>query len=144
MKIRDVLIADWNVDRIDVTVRERETTKYIMRYCIGRDVKPGLSERLCYEVEAGDLYGNSSIKTLYINRIIQFFQQDNKPQGKGMCRGILEKEIPKEIMELEIEYMVPYHCGGSDELHGYCFDCYVDAWSGIPGETKQMELDTLN
>ena len=37
MTIREVLNADWTVDRVDITVRDRETTKYIMRYCIGRD-----------------------------------------------------------------------------------------------------------
>lgn len=141
MTIRDVLIADWDVDKIDVTVRDRETTKYIMRYCIGKDVRPGRSERFLYEAEIGDVHGEPKLKTLYIDRIIQFYQMEHKPQGKEMCRGVLLKEIPKEVLNLTIGHMHPHNCGRSNDLHGYVFDCYVDdAWSGIPGETKQVEL----
>ena len=140
MTIREVLEADWNVDKIDVTVRENESTKYIMRYCIGRDVGPGLSERFICEAEIGDVYGDTRSKTLYINRVIQFYQMEDKPQGKGMCRGVLIKEIPKEMLDLTISSMYPYDCGWSHELHGYRFCCYVDTWSGIQGETKQVEL----
>ena len=140
MTIREVLEADCNADKIDVTVREKETTKYIMRYCIGRDVTPGKSQRFAYEAEAGDVYENCRMKTLFINKIIQFHQLEKKPQGKEMCRGVIMKEIPKELLDLEIEYMRPYDCGWSHELHGYNFNCYVDSWSGISGETKQAEL----
>lgn len=140
MKIQDVLVADWNVDRIDVTVRKRETTEYIMRYCIGKDVVPGLSERFLYETEIGDVHGEPKLKTLYINRTIQFYQLEEKPQGKGMCRGVLLKEIPQELLDLTIDIMRPYDCGRSNDLHGYRFWCGVDNWSGIQGETKQVEL----
>lgn len=140
MTIREVLEADWNVNKIDITVRERNTTKYIMRYCIGRDVEPGRCERFLYEAEVGDMHGTTELKTLYINRTIQFYQLEDKPQGKGMCRGVLLKEIPKEILELTIDHMGPRDCGRSDDMHGYMFVCYVDAWGGIAGETKQVEL----
>lgn len=144
MTIREVLESDWDVNKIDVTVREKETTKYIMRYCIGKDVSMGKSERFLYEAEIGEVYGDTygepKPKTLYINRTIQFYQLEDKPLGKGMCRGVLIKEIPKELLDLVISHMLPYDCGWSHNLHGYRFCCYVDAWSGIEGETKQVEL----
>lgn len=144
MTIREVLDADWTVDKIDVTVRDRETTKYIMQYCIGRDVNPGRSQRWSYEAECGDVYENSGMKTLFIRRIIQFRQLPKKPQGKEMSVGVLIDAIPKEILELHVGSMYPYDCGHSDEMHGYRFDCYVDTWSGIPGESKQIEFGQLN
>lgn len=140
MTIREVLEADWNVDKIDVTVREKETTKYIMQYRIGKDVSPGLSERFLYEAEIGDVYGGPELKTLFINRTIQFYQLEYKPQGKGMCRGVLLKEIPEELLDLSINHMYPCGCGWSDGLHGYSFVCAVDDWCGIAGETKQVDL----
>lgn len=141
MTIHEILDADWTVDRIEVTVRERETTRYIMKYCIGRDVKPGRSQRFAYEAECGDVYKNFGMKTLFIKRIIQFRQLEAKPQGKEMCVGVLLEEIPKEILALTIGHMSPYHCGSSDEMHGYRFECYVDAWLGIPGENMQIALE---
>jgi len=145
MTIRDVLNADWSVSRINVTVREKDTTKYIMRYCIGQDVKEGLSEKYMYQAENGGyVYANSGLKTLYLNRIIQHCQLNNVAKSKIGLRGILEKEIPKELIDLEVDVMSPYGLGYSDELHGYRFICYVDAWYGISGENKQIILDELN
>ena len=141
MTIREVLDADWTVDRIDVTVRDAETSKYIMRYCIGRDVKPGRSEPFAYATEIGDMHGNDQMKSLYIRRIIQYRQKEKKPQGKEMGVGVLFEEIPNEILDLTIWHMYPYHCGGSDNMHGYKFDCYVDMWGGIPGECQQLTID---
>ena len=140
MKIREVLEADWTVDRIEVTVRNKETTRYIMQYCIGKDMKPGSSEKFDYEAECGDVYQSCGMRNMYIKRIIQFRQLEEKPQGKDLCVGVLLNEIPKEILELEVGHMTPYRCGTSDGLHGYYFDCYVDRWDGIQGENKQMEL----
>lgn len=140
MTVREVLDADWTVDEIDVTVRNRESSRYIMRYCIGRDVKAGRSQRFDYESELGDVYNDSGMRTLFIKRIIQFRQQEKKPQGKEMCVGVLFNKIPKEILELKVSHMYPYKCGRSDGNHGYYFVCYVDEWSGIPGENKQIEL----
>lgn len=134
MTIREVLVADWDVDRIDVIVREAKTEKYIMRYLIGRDVKPGRSSQFLHETEAGDIYTSAEMKTLCIKRIIQFCQLEHKPKSKIGCRGIIEREIPHEIMDLEIEHMSPYHCGYLDELHGYCFSCNTDNWGGVKGE----------
>jgi len=141
MTIQEVLTADWNIDRISVLVRERQTTKYIMRYCIGRDVEAGRSERFHQETAAGNIYINSGMKTLYIRRIIQHCQLKNLPKSKIGLRGILDKEIPKELRALAINQMNPYHCGWSDDLHGYSFTCYVDTWNGINEENKQIELE---
>lgn len=144
MTIGEVLLADWDVDKIAVTVRDNTTMRYISGYKIGRDVKPGLSERFQYETEAGDVYGESNTKKLYINRIIQFYQLEKKPRGKEMCRGVLVKEIPKEILGLTIDQMYPYDFGGSNGLHGYDFNCCVDCWKGISGEkNKQSEVTTM-
>lgn len=137
MTIREVLDADWTVDRIDAVVRGRKTTRYIMRYCIGRDVKPGRSQRFACETEYGDMYQDSGKKTLFMNRTIQYRQLDKKPQGKELCVGVLDKEIPKEILDLTVGSMYPYHCGHSDDMHGYHFECYVDEWGGISGGMKQ-------
>lgn len=143
MTIENVLNTDWTVDRIDITVRDRKTTKYIMRYCIGRDVEPGRSERFAYDAEIGAIYKNSEMKTLFIKRIIQFRQMERRPNGKELCVGVLIKEIPEELLVLEIDHMYPYHCGYSDDMHGYRFVCYVDAWDGINGENKQIEFQEL-
>ena len=144
MTIKDVLDADWNVDKVDITVRDRETTKFIMRYCIGRDVKPGRSQRFAYEAESGDVYDSSGMKTLFMKRIIQFRQLPKKPQGKEMLVGVVDNAIPVQLLGLEVYSMNSYDCGHSDDMHGYYFECYVDAWGGIPGEDKQITLDDLN
>ena len=48
-------------------------------------------------------------------------------------------------------YIDQYYCGEpavsyyiEDEeykWHAYRFECYVDTWSGIPGENNQIELE---
>lgn len=141
MTIREVLKADWTVSWFEVEVRENNTTKLLCRYLIGRDVKP--TKYMKYECEtlAGDIYKDGDIRVVIINKIIQFRHMPNKPQGKEMCVGVLEKEIPKELLNLTVEHMSPSSCGNSDGMHGYCFTCYVDLWNGICGEDKQLELD---
>ena len=141
MTIKDVLLADWTVSEIEVTVREKESTRYIMRYCIGEDVKAGKSQRFAYETDLGDVYKESYGKTLFMKRIIQYRHLPKKQKGKEMRVGVLLEEIPEELLELPVEIMSPYHCGRSDDMHGYRFDCYVEAWNGIPGEYKQIELN---
>ena len=143
MTIKDVLITDWKVDRIDVTVREKQSSKYIMEYYIGRDVEAGRSQRFAYETEVGDVYENAKMKTLFMKRIIQYRQLPKKPQGKEMCVGVLLEQIPKELLDLTIESMYPYNCGHSDEMHGYRFECYVDTWNGIQGEYNQIKFGDL-
>ena len=127
MTIYDILEADGNVDHLDITVRDAATTKYIMRYCIRRDVNPGRSERFRCEAECGDVYGTSSMSTLFIKRIIQHCQPHNLPQNQIGLRGVLEKEIPEELLELSVSYMIPINCGYAHELHGYRFDCHVNS-----------------
>lgn len=111
MTINDIIQADWNIDQLDITVRDASTTKYIM------------------------------LSTLFINRIIQHCQLPNLPQNRVGLRGVLDKEIPKELLELPVWYMVPINCGHSHELHGYRLECNVNSWNGIPGEARQISLD---
>lgn len=141
MTVQEVLEADWHVSEIDITVRKKESSKYIMEYCIGRDVKPVRSQRFWYESKLGDIYKTSGMSVLYMKRIIQFRQLEKKPQGKEMCVGVLDKEIPKELLGLTVEQMLPYCLGHADGLHGYRFECYVDSWNGIPGEYEQLSID---
>ena len=140
MLVKDVLEADWTVDEIVVTVREKESTRYIMEYCIGRDVKAGRSQSFVQETGLGDLYRSSGMKTLFMNRIIQHRQLEKKAQGKEMCVGVLLENIPVELQNLTVNYMRPYGGGKSDGMHGYRFTCYVDVWNGITGEYEQLEL----
>ncbi|WP_343250599.1 hypothetical protein [Diplocloster hominis] len=136
MTIREVLEADCNVGRIEVTIRSRETTKYIMRYCIGQDVRPAISETLIYGSKCGDVYSDAEMNTLYIRQTINHYQIS---QLRG--KGVIIKNIPTELLELSVGRMSPCYFGWSDGLHGYHFDCFVDTWNGIRGEYEQLTLD---
>lgn len=140
MTIREVLNADWTIDRIEVNVRKDNAESY-SKYIIGKDVEPTKYMRFIRETEAGSIYKDANAKVIVSNRIIQFRQLQNKPKGKEFCVGILEKEIPVEILNLTVYHMSPFGCGRSDDMHGYRFDCYVDFWSGISGENEQLSLD---
>lgn len=151
MTIRELLNADWNVAWIEVTIRENETSRYIMRYSIGKNVAPSRCEEFLYEWEAGSVYNNDKsgdhrMKILYSNQIIQHYQLKNLPLSKISQRGVVEKAIPSELLRLEIRGMQPSTLYGSssDGLHGYHIDCYVDSWCGIKGETKQIQLDEIS
>lgn len=143
MTIQEVLCTDWDVNEIDVTVRDRESSMYIMRYRIGKNASAGIAATFDYRSECGVVYRDLGFKTLYMNRAIQFGELEKKPKGKEMCRGVQMEEIPREILELTVERMRPCNCGSLNGFHGYVFDCYVDMWSGIRGENKQMELGDL-
>ncbi len=137
MTIQEVLEADWNVDKLDISVCHEKTGWRIMRYCIGRDVWPSKQDRFIRETEAGSLYGEGGLNVLYCNRVIQFLQCTDKPKGLQLCaREVLLKQIPKELLELAVYSMSPWSCGGADFLHGYRFTCYVDSWNGISGEKE--------
>ena len=141
MIIREVLEADWNVDRIDVTVRN-QCGEFITAYIIGMDVKPSRYHRYQYEVKAGSIYENQGCKYVFINRIIQHHQLGGNFREKVKSFGVLLEEIPKELLNLEIDSMRPYHMGCSDDLHGYRFVCRTNEWSGIPGEAEKQEENT--
>lgn len=134
MKIKEVLKADWTIDEIKVTVRKSHNTEYIIEYRIGKNSKPTKYERFECETNAGDRYRDGYKKIIIIKKNIQFRNMEKRPQGKELCVGVLIKEIPKEILELEIDVMHPYGIGTDTGMHGYRFDCYVDFWSGIKGE----------
>lgn len=136
MTIREVLEADCDVKRIEVTIRNRETSKYIMRYCTGQDVRPGKAEKFLYETKCGDVYDDMGMRTLYIRQTINHYQIS---QLRG--KGVIIKNIPTELLELSVGRMSPCYFGWSDGLHGYHFDCFVDTWNGIRGEYEQLTLD---
>ena len=140
MTIREILNADWTVDWFEVCVREERTGK-CMKYMIGENVKSSKYAHFVSETKIGDLYKDNTIHVLIINRIIQFRHMPNKPNGKEMCVGVVEKNIPKEILELSIYHMFPTGYGSSSGMHGYRFESYVDYWNGIPGENEQMSLE---
>lgn len=145
MTIREVLNADWTVDQINVTVRNNQTTEFITGYHIGENVRPGKYFTFEKETKAGDVYVNgdqqTKMKHLYCEKIIQHKHLPNVKKGMEGCVGIVEKNIPNEILDLEIEHMAPTKLGSSDGMHGYAFDCYVPIWFGIPGENELMERD---
>lgn len=140
MTIREVLNADWTVSWFEVDIRDNNSTRYICKYLIGKDVKQSRYARFVCETAAGDIYKDTVGKIVVIDKIIQFRYLTKRPQGKEMCVGVLVEEIPKEILDLIISHMSPSGCGRSDDMHGYCFTCYVDYWGGIPGENEQLSL----
>lgn len=141
MVINEILEADCDVDRLYITVREKETSKYIMRYCIGKGMKPGKGERFAYESECGNVYEDAGKNALYMDRIIQHYQLENLPGSQVGVRGVITKKIPKELLSLPVTYISPCGCGYSHGLHGYSIECYVDNWGGIAGENKQIEIE---
>lgn len=40
MTIREVLNVDWTVSWFEVDIRDNNSTRYICKYLIGKDVKP--------------------------------------------------------------------------------------------------------
>lgn len=110
MTILEVLEADWNVDRMEVTVRN-QCGEFITAYIIGRDVKPSKYHRYQYETKAGSIYESQGCKYVFINRIIQHHQLDGKFREKAKSFGVLLEEIPKELLNLDIDSMRPYHMG---------------------------------
>ena len=141
MKLIEVLKADWSVDNINVTVRDKETSKYIMQYRIGADARPDMYERFVSENSQCVVYeGQIGMQAVVMRRIIQNYQLDDLPPNRQGLHGVVEKAIPKAIRELEVSHMMPYSYGRGDSLHGYMFDCYVAKWSGIEEEHEQVGM----
>lgn len=144
MTIKDVLKADWTVDNINVTVRDAATMKFITEYHIGENLLYPMYF-YCFEsiqeTKAGTLYKESGMKHLYMERMIQHrhLPMEDKKRGQEWCVGVLLERIPKELLELEIDHMMPYSLGSSSGMHGYHFDCNVGMWFGIPGENEEVE-----
>lgn len=139
MKIKEVLKADWTVERITVDVRDKKGL-FICEYRIGEGVKAYNHAKFVGESPIGSIYKDAGRKIVVMERIIQFNHFPKKPKGKEACVGVEESQIPKEILELEIEYMMPSSLGRSDGMHEYHFDCYTDRWTGISGEFGQISM----
>lgn len=141
MTIKDVLKADWTVENINVTVWDAATMKFITEYHIGENLQYSRYFYYIQETKAGTLYEDSGMKHFYMERIIQHLHlpMDDKKRGQEGCVGVLLDRIPKELLELEIDHMMPYGLGTSSDMHGYHFECNVGMWFGIPGENEEVE-----
>lgn len=137
MTIKEVLEADWTVDHIEIRIISQNPL-YVGRYCIGEKVGPCKYEKFVCETKAGDIYGDGVLKTLYIKKNIQFRNKRECPKGKEGCVGVLIEEIPKEILNLEVEYMRPDSLGHSSGMHGYSINCRPVIWFGVPGERESI------
>lgn len=141
MKIKEVLNADWTVEWIQVTVRSEKGEFKPCTYMIGEKVKPSKYAKFVCETTLGDIYREGIMKIVVSERIIQHRHLTEKKKGSEMCVGVVEKNIPKEILEMEIDHMTPSALGHSSGMHGYYFDCYPDQWCGLPGEFEQIEME---
>ena len=137
MTVKEVLDADLNVDNIRVTVRANNS-QFIAEYSIGRDVRPSKYHRFQYDTVVGSVYSLDGLKFIFIDKEIQFHEADVPYKGaKGF--GVLLEDIPKELLELEVSYLMPIKSINRGQYHGYKFDCRSDLWIGIPGEDEKVE-----
>jgi hypothetical protein len=143
MTIKELLKADNNICELEVNIFDKRN-HFKICYAIGRDVAPIKAIKLTYRTKIGDMYeirrnNYEPIKTLYIKRIIQYTQlnAEEKAKRKNIV-GVLIDEIPKEILELEVDKIMPYkreHMGG----HGYYINCVHPMWQGLPGEDEVID-----
>ena len=141
MTVKDVLKADWTVEGIVITVRDIVSTRFLMEYHIGENLQHSRYWNYVRETKAGTLYDNAGMKHLYTERIIQHRHLTNKKSGSELCVGVVMENIPKELLELEVEQMSPYGCGKSDDMHGYRFECYTGMWLGVQGENDPVRKE---
>lgn len=142
MTIHEVLTADWDVDAIKVAVYVNSHLE--TEYHIGERVKPGKYDKYICTTTAGDVYVRDRTKQVYVSRPIQ---NRNWSEAKDPTAvGVVLKQIPKELLELEVQLMNPeewrmdLHASG---MHGYEFSCCpeVMVWPGIKGEDEVIEGD---
>ena len=133
MTIRELLIADWNVDQLKITVRD-SNTKFITEYCLGSNVQPSRFHRYCCTTKAGEIYTRDGLKYIYIDKTIQFHSDPNVTYRGTKPYGVMLERIPKKLLEMEVDLVSPYHIGWADDLHGYHINCICDLWTGIDGE----------
>ena len=137
MTIREVLDVDWTVAWIRVIIRDMQE-RFIVKYIIGKDVKPHVYCRYQREAEGGSVYDDGGRKYVFINRTIQHSQLDESAtKEKARSVGVLLTEIPAALLDLEIKHMRPEGTGQSNDLHGYSFTCRVFAWGSLPDEREK-------
>lgn len=56
MTVKEILIADWTVDEIEITVRDTATTQFLTEYHIGENLKVPYRLKYIRETKAGTLY----------------------------------------------------------------------------------------
>lgn len=143
MTIREVLQADWNVDAIEVRVRTAGRLARV--YHIGERVEPSRYMRFAHETEAGDVYTEPGISAghVFIKRTIQHQFWEGAKKSLTMCVGVLLDQIPKEILGLNVQTMMPesFGSGHASGMHGYCFEAETETlvWTGIRGEDRLIE-----
>lgn len=119
MTIKEVLEADWCINHLEIVVRREKDSRYVASYLIGKGVRSPKYAKFADETAAGDIYMDGKRKIVVIDKNIQYRQLEKKPIGREMCVGVLIEKIPKELLELRIDSMMPIDCGRSDDMHGY-------------------------
>lgn len=139
MTVKDVLVADHNVDNILVSVRDKNF-RFIAEYVIGKNVCPSKHHCYQYDTEAGGVYLLAGVKHFFIDKEIQFHEADALCKGtRGY--GVMLDKIPKELLNLKVTFMSPQKGITKDLYHGYEFICCSDLWFGIPGEGEKIERE---
>lgn len=99
MTLREVLEADWTVDRLYITVRTSDL-HFVTEYIIGPDLKMPKGYRWKCETKAGNVYEEGkNLKMIYINKIIQF-KDDEFEDYWFSVKGETQAELSKEYMEM--------------------------------------------
>lgn len=139
MTIRDILTVDDNVCEIYVHIYAGGGYLHTV-YTIGENLKPSKYWKFLEETQIGDVYKDGNARQVLIERNIQARNRKNPPANQIGCWGVLLNEIPKELLELEIEKMSPSWIGSNEERHRYWFYCApLVAWGGIKGEDAVKE-----
>lgn len=143
MKLKELLKADWNIDELEIKVytNSRLVAEYRIGRHLGRPQTPPKYHRFLYTTKAGDVYGTRNkvdgntdkVKIVLIDKGIQY-GSECRTGGVGVILGA----IPKELLELQVDYLMPYGWG-SMEFHGYYIHLVSDLWTGIAGEDEVVE-----
>ena len=139
MTIRELLEADPNIVALDITIRRDHW--FVKEYIIGAKATSGPywkevgrnDKWIQYEEETS----NKSKRRAISNRPINY--QDT--EGGSTC-GCILKSIPKRILDLQIELLLPSTgCFFSScyyrrsDFHGYRIDSPIDGeWKDLPEE----------
>ena len=143
MTIKDVLKRDYTVCQIEVNVYVGSCLHTV--YLVGRKVKPSRYARFQCETQAGDVYNDGNIRHVLIRRNIQACHREQMPSNQIGCVGVLTDQIPKALLDLEIEQMRPSSVGiyeTGPDMHMYTFWCErLLAWGGVEGEDVIVESE---
>lgn len=147
MTIKDVLEADGSVDGIEVWIYISSRLQRV--YIIGEGSRAPLHASFDRETEAGDIYreGGPDTASRYVimKRVIQYQHSKFTKKYDGQCVGVLFDQIPKELLDLTVDHMMPMTSrrAGYPDMHRYCFHCGSNlfAWGGIKGEDVDVQRE---